>query len=137
MGRKNHVLKKCSLLQTLRARARTRKPRPTSLRANKRSQKEAKKAATMAMKLNNGDISIHNNQVKEVFFFFFFFSRNKNECFHALYLLLFKESKHSFFVYKKAWENIGPRKEAFNPFRGLKRPFESNHEIRNSLSGPF
>ena len=135
MGRKNHVLKKCSLLQTLRARARTRKPRPTSMRANKRSQKEAKKAATMAMKLNNGDISIHNNQVKEVFFFFF--SRNKNECFHALYLLLFKESKHSFFVYKKAWENIGPRKEAFNPFRGLKRPFESNHEIRNSLSGPF
>ena len=63
------MLKKCSLLQTLRARARTRKPRPTSLRANKRSQKEAKKAAAMAMKLNNGDISIHNNQVKEVGFF--------------------------------------------------------------------
>ena len=54
-----------ALLQTLRARARTRKPRPTSLRANKRSQKEAKKAAVMAMKLNNGDISIHNNQVKD------------------------------------------------------------------------
>lgn len=130
MGRKNHVLKKCSLLQTLRARARTRKPRPTSLRANKRSQKEAKKAAAMAMKLNNGDISIHNNQVKEVGLFC---SKNKNECFHALYLLLFKESKHS----RKAWENIGPRKEAFNPLRGLKRPFESNHEISNSLSEPF
>ena len=49
--------------QTLRARARTRKPRPTSLRANRRSQKEAKKVAAIAMQLNNGDIAVQN-QVK-------------------------------------------------------------------------
>lgn len=54
--------------QTLRARARTRKPRPTSLRANRRSQKEAKKVAAIAMQLNNGDIAVQN-QVKILGFF--------------------------------------------------------------------
>ena len=75
-----------ALLQTLRARARTRKPRPTSLRANKRSQKEAKKAAVMAMKLNNGDISIHNNQVKDDVFCSFLPKKKANVVINILHV---------------------------------------------------
>ena len=96
-----------ALLQTLRARARTRKPRPTSLRANKRSQKEAKKAAVMAMKLNNGDISIHNNQVKDDVFCSFLPKKKAN--------IAFLQSRHEKIL------------EGLLPF--LKRPLfcESNY----------